>query len=740
MTLPPIPPPDSRGDTEQDRLYSLLPALYRLRDAEQGGALRALLAVIQAEFDRADAATARMYDNWFIETCEEWVVPYLGDLLGVPGLPPEPSAEAGGRAFSRRAYVANTLAYRRRKGTAAVLEQLAHDVTGWSARAVEFWQLLAVTQQMNHIRAQGLGTVSLRGANALELVDTPFERGAARTLDVRHIDNRRGKHNLPNVGLFLWRLQSYPVTRSTPRAAAGLPDGFYTFHQAGLSAPLFNRPRTEAGISGLSGELNVPGRLRRRALADELAAPFDEASPGFLDPEGPPVFEVFISDTPAQLVPEALPRDRIAICHLGDLPSGEWRRPPTGKDVAIDPVLGRLSLPAGVTPDRIQVSYAYGFAADVGGGPYDRAASVARWLDRDARPVTWQAGVTQDGTVLPSSTPEAPLFETVREALAAWNAHVADQPEAFGLICLMDSGTYAEVLTGADGLVAPEDACLALVAADWPRLDEPGLPPSLLGRRVGEFVPDGLRPYLLGDVEIGGAGEVILDGLLIEGQVTVPAGDLQALRIHHCTLAPSAGGSTVASTGAAGQSNDRLVLSLYRSISGPVVAADTVRRVEIAHSLLDHGGPGPLSAALVLDAPEAELESVTLLGRAQLRELSASNTIFGAVVEVERRQRGCVRFSYVPPGSRTPRRYRCQPETSADADRVMPRWSSLRWGEPGYGQLASGVPCEIARGADDENEMGVFRTVQQAQRVAALRDALDEYLRFGLEAGVFFVE
>ncbi|MCC2672310.1 MAG: hypothetical protein K0Q72_4782, partial [Armatimonadetes bacterium] len=129
MTMPPVPPADSRGDTDQDRLYGLLPALYRLRDMEQGGPLRALLAVIQAEFDRADAATARMYDNWFVETCEEWVVPYLGDLLGVRGLPPEPTDEAGGRAFSRRAYVANTLAYRRRKGTAAVLEQLARDVT-----------------------------------------------------------------------------------------------------------------------------------------------------------------------------------------------------------------------------------------------------------------------------------------------------------------------------------------------------------------------------------------------------------------------------------------------------------------------------------------------------------------------------------------------------------------------------------------------------------------------------------
>jgi hypothetical protein len=171
-----------------------------------------------------------------------------------------------------------------------------------------------------------------------------------------------------------------------------------------------------------------------------------------------------------------------------------------------------------------------------------------------------------------------------------------------------------------------------------------------------------------------------------------------------------------------------------------VAAADTVRRVEAAHSLLDHGSAGPMSSALVLDAPEADLESVTLWGQSRLRELSASNTIFGGIVDVARRQRGCVRFSYVPPGSRVPRRYRCRPEGAAEAQRVVPRWSSLRWGDPGYGQLAPGAPCEIACGAEDENEMGVFRSVQQAQRAAALRGALDEYLRFGLEAGVFFIE
>jgi len=73
-----------------------------------------------------------MYDNWFIETCEDWVVPYIGALLGLPALQPVPGIGGG------RSIVANTIGYRRRTGTAAVLELVARDVTGWQARAVEY--------------------------------------------------------------------------------------------------------------------------------------------------------------------------------------------------------------------------------------------------------------------------------------------------------------------------------------------------------------------------------------------------------------------------------------------------------------------------------------------------------------------------------------------------------------------------------------------------------------------------
>ena len=69
--------------TRPDGLMELLPAIYRLRDAEQGDdALRALLAVIGEQVNVVEDDIQRLYDNWFIETCEAWAVPYIADLLG----------------------------------------------------------------------------------------------------------------------------------------------------------------------------------------------------------------------------------------------------------------------------------------------------------------------------------------------------------------------------------------------------------------------------------------------------------------------------------------------------------------------------------------------------------------------------------------------------------------------------------------------------------------------------------
>ena len=126
---------------DADTLYNLLPATYRVRDVEQGDPLRALVAVLAEQAQALEENLEQLYDDQFIETCAEWVAPYIGDLIGYRSL-----YGVAPRVGSPRAEVANTIGFRRRKGTAAMLEQLARDVTGWDARVVEFFQLLATTQ------------------------------------------------------------------------------------------------------------------------------------------------------------------------------------------------------------------------------------------------------------------------------------------------------------------------------------------------------------------------------------------------------------------------------------------------------------------------------------------------------------------------------------------------------------------------------------------------------------------
>jgi len=172
------------------------------------------------------------------------------------------------------------------------------------------------------------------------------------------------------------------------------------------------------------------------------------------------------------------------------------------------------------------------------------------------------------------------------------------------------------------------------------------------------------------------------------------------------------------------------------------------------------------------------IENATLFGKVHTRELvMASNVIFearlgpadtwSAPVLSTKKQAGCVRFSYVPVGSQVPRRFRCQPDlgvsraveaalaanpglsdtekealaasvTAGERARIVPAFTELVYGRAAYAQLGNACPVEIREGGDGEAEMGAFHDLQQPQRVTNLHIRLDEYLRIGLEAGVFF--
>jgi hypothetical protein len=166
-----------------ERLVELLPAVYGLRDGDDGP-LHELLGVVADQLAVLEESVAQLHDDQFVETCAPWVLPYMGELLGIAGLPPSP--------LTPRAEVAHTIAYRRRKGTAAVLEQLARDVTGLPAAAVELFELLCATQHLNHLRPGCESFLSLGDTLRLEALGGPFERrpqepALTHTVDVRRI-------------------------------------------------------------------------------------------------------------------------------------------------------------------------------------------------------------------------------------------------------------------------------------------------------------------------------------------------------------------------------------------------------------------------------------------------------------------------------------------------------------------------------------------------------------------------
>ena len=111
-------------------LFDRLPEIYRVRDAEQSppDQLRAYLAAIETAFGAVHANVEQLYHDLFIDTCEDWVVPYIGDLLGTTHLKGEPR--------TLRADVADTIALRRRKGTLGAIERLAVNLTAWACRGV----------------------------------------------------------------------------------------------------------------------------------------------------------------------------------------------------------------------------------------------------------------------------------------------------------------------------------------------------------------------------------------------------------------------------------------------------------------------------------------------------------------------------------------------------------------------------------------------------------------------------
>jgi hypothetical protein len=722
--------PDRYEAWYSDKLWNLLPELYRVGDfddnVDRKGPLRELVERIGAQAAIVRRSIDRLWEDQSIETCDDWVIDYLGDLLAT-------NLVASLDARGRRIDVGKTIYYRRRKGTVGLLEELATDITGWSVRVVECFHRLSRTRhgldpaiglpaaagdpRWKLQRAQRLvgaltstgagGYADLRNVHGANLARTAFDE-FFYTADMRRGRGKTGWPNIPRLAVFTWRLKSYPLLQVTPVRDSACTNQ-YTFDPTGRDLPLFAAGEHLHGDQWVSpGEYEVPGPISPDLLEGT-----------FLDLYGD-------DDEPRSLrvhkfVGGAF--DPYDLVHAAQV--SQDRRQSTGL-LWIDPSRGRIIEKKGSDIGPFRVDYHYGFSSEIGAGAYVRRVQEFERPETCPPPAPVERITGGEAELV---TPPPPGPAPVPSPLRL--------PITIGTISIDDSLTYHAV-------------------ADLPAVQSVVLRAKSMERPL-------IRPTPVADwVFTGAAGGavLVLDGLFVSGVNIVLRGSFDRVTLSCCTLDPGHWDKEKPEVPATattrripavpaqwGVAADRRKLKasqlliegsvrhlvIDRSITGPILDS----RGELASLIVRDSivqSTEPLVPALNMVSGEAALERATILGALQLHRVDVSECILHDVATIDDTQHGCVRFSAWAAGSVLPRRYESvsiQPHAGLFTD--------LDFGAPGFAQLLATASGAISAGAENGAEMGAFAREKSAIKERSLLIKYQEYLPLGLEPVIVHV-
>ena len=705
-----------------DKLWSLLPAVYRAEDSasfDTNGPLRELVNRIGAQAAILRRSIDRLWEDQSIETCDDWMIPYIGDLL---------AARLAGSldAVGQRRDVAKTIYYRRRKGTVGLLEELAADITGWDARIVEFFRRLGRTRHSldpalplpaespdpNGTRrlliAEGLrgpltqtgigGWADLRNDDGASAAKTAFDE-FFYSADVRRGQGQFGWQNIPNIGVFLWRLESFGVDWTTPVPRKDCA-GQYTFDPTGREIALFAaRLRTGSDAFGANWtpplEWQMPSPIRKSLLESALRQPADlpllaitNSVTGKSDLNSLGVFRQPGIDYTA-----------IDAAHLSTQPDRVQADP---QGIVLDPERGLLRVLSPPPEDSVFVTYHFGFSSRIGAGPYDRR-TVGAFFAPSAPAQSVSGGK-----------------DNLKNALAA-GINPTDQR------ILNDSLTYDAM----QDITVQENFALRATNGSRPVVRLPETSP--------EWVITGT-----------GGCELTLDGILFTGGEITLRGAFDTVTIFCGTLDPGDWNGADFTLAADGRkltpcrlNVDARVktLIIQRSICGPVVpsANGSIENFLVSDSLLQSFDG---ENALQMEAGTAFLTRVTLLGPALLNRIEASECIFDEIVTIADIQHGCVRFSACSTGSTLP-----SPYESVEIAPHAPLFNSRVWGHAAYAQLREDADSAIvtgaagrtiSEGAQNGSEMGAFALEKNPIKTRSLLFKYREFLPLGLTPVIIY--
>lgn len=728
-----------------DKLWNLIPVIYRSVDTEafgQHGPLRELVDRVGAQAAVVRRSVDRLWQDQSIETCDDWVIPYIADLLAT-------NLVASLDARGQRLDVAKTIYYRRRKGTMGVLEEIAHDITGWEARVVEFFRRLGRTrhnfdpeiglpsqtddpagnrtlQLAEGIIGQWTGTpiggwADLRNVYGASQAQSPFGIYPAskapsafdeyfHTADFRKGQGRSGWYNIPKLGVFLWRLKSFgvdfttPVHYSDPKCAA-----YFSFDPTGREIPLFAFLSRSFGVGWVSPqEWQLPTPISTPLLTVALANPASQPLYAALNPDGTTVDRnaLGVFTQPGSEY-ELIPSTAVTT----------FPEPPTSHaQIMIFPEAGKFKTLSSLDGSPF-VTYCYGFPSTIGAGAYDR-----RVLGQ------------------PLATPPAPV-RTVTGGSGLDTKLAAIAPT--GTVQVSDSLTYSSVSD-----VSNINSVTVLAENTTPPI-RPVVrlaPPS---PKVKEWAFSG------NDVQ----SVLVLDGLFVSGGDIVLRGIFDSVTLRCCTLDPGTAGTAAGTFAKAVDGIDLLPCHLWieaqitnlvidRCILGPIATRTTIatglkgeiQTLAVTDSIVQALGA---DQAVNLTDGQVQLSRCSIMGKAVMHRLYASECILDDTVTVENLQDGCVRFSAWSTGSVLPRQYE-----SVEIAPGAPLFTSRDFGQPGYGQLQAGVDAAIvsgapgatvSAGAEDGSEMGAYARDKNPIKERSLLIKYQEFMPLGLVPVIIYV-
>lgn len=731
-----------------ERLWDWVPAVHRELDAIEGGdSLQALLRAIGAEAAVARRSQDRLWDDMFVELADDWAVPYIAELVAtrlVSALNPR----------ARRADVAKTIYYRRRKGTLAVLEQLVADMSGWDGKVVEqFRRLARMRHGLDGIARTGRvtltpegGLADLRSVRGARLAGDPFDE-LHYTPEMRRPEGRLGLRGICTLAFHLYRLQSVEFNGVLPRRInnlAGTRDGF-TMDPSGRDVPLFasNAPSRDWAAWRTADEWALPRAIDCRLLNEALLEVADEEIAWILN--GAPIANLLDRQNAAadlrRLAGQRFAGRESLRRVLAGLPQSVTLTAPgvlagLFARALLDECGSAALLPgsngqAAFGPPAMQV----GFLA---------ALPVVRDRTRGANLDGWPTPVVPGVDLLIDPARGRFLFDT-----GASDPDDLRVRYRVGMAGPIGAGAFGREIDPTPATLhwQQRSSAAGIPASGIVEIDDSSTfdgPPNQGGViQTTLRAAEGQRPYvrLLADWQLSAAGSnrsLVLDGLWMgarPGGNLRLGGDWARVTLRHCTLDPGGidamGGvlppCELVITGTIDELViERCILPSLRLQGGNA----GVDRITISDSIVDATRPGSVGIA----APRAHVTMArcTLVGAAILalcldvEWLDATDTLVAGRADVTDLQSGCFRFGARGPLSRVP-----HPYASHIVDDLERLFASRRFGDPAYATLSPRAPAALLTGSEDGSEIGAFCAERGPIKFDSLRTKVEEYMPFG---------